>query len=228
MRPFDPRLLRAAPAARRPVAALAVVGVLQGVATIALAFALARPRRGRRRGQSLRTPALWLAGLFGVRAGSACVAERVAAWVGVEVTVALRRAAARPVARATGRAPARSPTARHARGPGRGAVEPYAARFLPALVAGVVVPVLAVGALVVVDRPSALIVVLTLPLLPLFAALIGRATQSRPSAAGGARDAGRALPRRHARAPDARRLRAGRAPGRGRRRGHRAAPRARR
>ena len=38
-------------------------------------------------------------------------------------------------------------------------------------------PVLAVGALFVVDWPSAVIVVLTLPLLPLFAALIGRTTQ---------------------------------------------------
>ena len=41
MRPFDPRILRVAPATRRPVATLAVVGVAQGVATIATAFALA-------------------------------------------------------------------------------------------------------------------------------------------------------------------------------------------
>ena len=40
MGPFDPRLLEAAPAARRPVAVLAVVGVLQGLATIGLAVAL--------------------------------------------------------------------------------------------------------------------------------------------------------------------------------------------
>ena len=39
MRPFDPRLLRAAPAARRPGAVLAVVGVLPGIATIGLAVA---------------------------------------------------------------------------------------------------------------------------------------------------------------------------------------------
>ena len=34
--------------------------------------------------------ALWLAALFGVRAVLAWTSERVAAWVGVEVTVALR------------------------------------------------------------------------------------------------------------------------------------------
>ena len=40
MKPFDPRLLQAAPTARAPIAVLAAVGVLQGFATIALAFAL--------------------------------------------------------------------------------------------------------------------------------------------------------------------------------------------
>ena len=55
-------------------------------------------------------------------------------------------------------------------------MEPYAARFLPTLVTAAVVPALAIATLVVVDWPSALVVVLTLPLLPVFAALIGKAT----------------------------------------------------
>ena len=178
MRPFDPRLLRTAPAARRPVAVLAVVGVLQGVATIGLAVALTALVVAVVEGTSLRTPALWLAALFGVRAGLAWVNERVAAWVGVEVTVALRE-------RLLGRwldAPAEErPEPDRAvtlAAQGAASVEPYAARFLPALVAGVVVPVLALVTLVLVDWVSALIVVLTLPLLPFFAALIGRATQA--------------------------------------------------
>jgi thiol reductant ABC exporter CydD subunit len=61
---------------------------------------------------------------------------------------------------------------------GAASVEPYAARFLPALVAGAVVPVLALATLFWVDWLSGLIVLLTLPLLPFFAALIGRATQA--------------------------------------------------
>ena len=40
MKPFDPRLLIEAPAARRPLAALAGMGVLAGTATVATAFAL--------------------------------------------------------------------------------------------------------------------------------------------------------------------------------------------
>ncbi|HET6953344.1 MAG TPA: hypothetical protein VFI47_23400, partial [Acidimicrobiales bacterium] len=90
MRPFDPRLLRTAPTARRPVAALAVVGVLQGVATIALAFALAAVVVAVVEGAPLRSPALWLAGLFAVRAALAWTSERAAARAGVEVTSALR------------------------------------------------------------------------------------------------------------------------------------------
>jgi len=178
MRPFDPRLLGTAPAARRPVAVLAVVGVLQGVATIGLAASVAALVVAVVEGTSLRTPALWLAGLFAVRAVLAWTSERVAAWVGVEVTVALRgqlvdRWLAAPAERRP--APDRAVTLA---AQGAASVEPYAARFLPALVAGAVVPVLAIATLFWVDWLSGLIVLLTLPLLPFFAALIGRTTQT--------------------------------------------------
>src|SRR5699024_5025660 len=49
--------------------------------------------------------------------------------------------------------------------------------YLPSLVAATVVPALTVVTLAFVDVWSALIVVFTLPLMPLFAALIGRHTQ---------------------------------------------------
>ncbi len=178
MRPFDPRLLRTAPAARRPVAVLAVVGVLQGVATIGLAIAVAALVVAVVDSTSLRTPALWLAGLFGVRAVLAWTSERVAAWVGVEVTVALRgRLVERWLAAPAERRPAPDRAVTLA-AQGAASVEPYAARFLPALVAGAFVPVLALATLFRVDWVSGLIVLLTLPLLPFFAALIGRATQA--------------------------------------------------
>ena len=178
MRPFDPRLLRAAPAARRPVAALAVVGVLQGLATIGLAVALTALVVALVEGMPLRQPALWLAALFVVRAGLAWVSERVAAWVGVEVTAQLREGLlARWLASPAERRPDPDRAVTLA-AQGAASVEPYAARFLPALVAGAVVPVLAIATLVWVDWISALVVVLTLPLLPFFAALIGKTTQA--------------------------------------------------
>ncbi|GGL36374.1 thiol reductant ABC exporter subunit CydD [Phycicoccus endophyticus] len=177
MRPFDPRVLAVAPAARRPVAVLALVGVLQGAATIGTAFALAALVVAVVEGSGLVGPAGWLAALLLARAVLSWVAERVAAWAGVEVTAALRSALLRRwlAVPAEGRPdPDRGATLA---AQGVAAVEPYAARFLPALVAGAVVPVLAVAALVGVDWVSALVVVLTLPLLPLFAALIGAATR---------------------------------------------------
>jgi ATP-binding cassette, subfamily C, bacterial CydD len=177
MRPFDPRLLRTAPAARRPVAVLAVVGVLQGLAAVGTAFALAALVVAVVDGSDLGAPAAWLAGLLTARAALGWAAEKVAAWAGVEVTAALReRLLARWLVVPAERRPDPDRGVTLA-AQGAATVEPYAARFLPALVAGAVVPVLAVVALLWVDWLSALIVVLTLPLLPFFAALIGRATQ---------------------------------------------------
>lgn len=178
MRPFDPRLLRVAPAARRPVAVLAVVGVLQGIATIGLAVALTALVVAVVEGMPLRAPALWLAGVFVVRAGLSWVSEKVAAWAGVEVTAQLREALlARWLASPAERRPDPDRAVTLA-AQGAASVEPYAARFLPALVAAAVVPALALATLVWVDWISALIVVLTLPLLPFFAALIGKTTQA--------------------------------------------------
>jgi thiol reductant ABC exporter CydD subunit len=153
--------------------------VLQGVATIGLAIAIAALIVAVVDSTSLRTPALWLAGLFGVRAVLAWVSERVAAWVGVEVTVALRgRLVERWLTAPAERRPAPDRAVTLA-AQGAASVEPYAARFLPALVSGAVVPVLALATLFWVDWVSGLIVLLTLPLLPFFAALIGRATQAQ-------------------------------------------------
>ncbi|HQG16957.1 MAG TPA: ABC transporter transmembrane domain-containing protein, partial [Ornithinibacter sp.] len=160
------------------MAVLAVVGVLQGIATIGLAVALTALVVAVVEGMPLRAPALWLAGLFVVRAGLSWVSEKVAAWAGVEVTAQLREALlARWLASPAERRPDPDRAVTLA-AQGAASVEPYAARFLPALVAGAVVPALALATLVWVDWISALIVVLTLPLLPFFAALIGKTTQA--------------------------------------------------
>ena len=92
MRPFDPQLLRTAPAARLPVAVLAVVGVFQGVATIGLTFALTALVVAVVEGGDRSVPLRWLLGAFALRAVLGWIVERVAAWAGVEVSTALRRA----------------------------------------------------------------------------------------------------------------------------------------
>ncbi len=177
MRPFDPRVLTVAPAARRPVALLAAVGVTQGVATIGTAFALAALVVAVVEGAGLGGPVAWLTGLLVLRAGLGWVSERVAAWAGVEVTAALRTVLLRRWLASSAEERPDPDRGATLSAQGVAAVEPYAARFLPALVAGAVIPALAVVALVWVDWLSALVVVLTLPLLPMFAALIGAATR---------------------------------------------------
>lgn len=176
MRPFDPRLLTAVPTARPAVVAVAGVGVLQGISTIALAFALARLIVALVTGESLAEPGLSTATWFAVRAGLAWAGERVRAWAGLAVSLGLReRLLAHWLAAPAGRRPEHAVTLA---AQGAASIEPYAARYLPALVSGTVVPALALLALASVDWMSALIVVLTLPLLPFFAALIGRSTQA--------------------------------------------------
>ena len=177
MKPFDPRILRVVPATRRPVAALAGIGVAQGIATIGTAFALASLVVAVVRGDSLLGPALWVGGLFALRALLGAASETIAARAGALVATRLREDlleawSTRTIEERPSRDRALTLAAQ-----GTSTVEPYIAKYLPALVSAAVVPVLAIACLVVVDWPSAVVVVLTVPLLPLFAALIGATTQ---------------------------------------------------
>ena len=177
MRPFDPRLLAQVPATRWPVLALGAIGVIQGLATIGLAFAVSALIVAVVEGLAVLTSGLWLVGLFVLRALLAVASELVGTWAGMRVSTVLREsligawlerdADSRPD---EGRAQALATQ-------GMTSIEPYVARFLPALVSGAFLPVLAIGTLAFVDWPSALIVAVTVPLMPLFAALIGHTTQ---------------------------------------------------
>ena len=188
-RQFDPRILRVVPATRRPVAALAGIGIVQGVATIATAFALASLVVAVVRGSDLTGPVLWTGGLFAARAVPGALSETVAARAGATVATGLREQLLaawsrrptdqRDVTDEAGESPfvrGRSRALTLAT-QGTSAVEPYVAKYLPALVSAAVVPALAIACLAVVDWPSAAIVVGTVWLLPLFAALIGATTQ---------------------------------------------------
>jgi ATP-binding cassette subfamily C protein CydD len=159
------------------VLALGAIGVATGLATIGLTFAVTDLVVAVVDGRQVLTPGLWLAGLFVLRGVLAAATELVGTWAGMRVSTYLRQrliavwlargADARPEA---GRAQALATQ-------GMTSIEPYVARYLPALVSGAFVPFLAIATLALIDWPSALIVVLTVPLLPLFAALIGRTTQ---------------------------------------------------
>ncbi|WEV76965.1 thiol reductant ABC exporter subunit CydD [Janibacter cremeus] len=177
MRPFDPRVLRVAPATRAPIAALGAIGVAQGVATIATAFALAHLVVAVVRGEPLVGPLVWTGGLFAVRAVLGALSERIAAAAGALVATQLRDQLLDAWSRRTVEERPPRDRALTLATQGTSAVEPYIAKYLPALIAAAVVPALAIGCLLLVDWPSAVVVILTVPLLPLFAALIGATTQ---------------------------------------------------
>ncbi|MGC5018576.1 thiol reductant ABC exporter subunit CydD [Micromonospora sp. DT47] len=179
-RPFDPRLLRRVPAARRDLAMLAMLGGLTALLVVgqatALAALLATAIDGR-----LDRPAL--AGFIAAVAGRALVT-----WA--QGTVAARAAA---TVKATLRADLLAAVGRHGPGwvagqragqlatlTGRGldALDAYFTGYLPQLVLSVTVPLAVLARLVLADWGSALIIALTIPLIPVFGALLGWQAQA--------------------------------------------------
>lgn len=181
MRPLDPRVLPHLRPARLPLAVVGAGQVLGALLVVVQAFALAALVVRLVGGTSWATPAVVLAAALAGRALCTVAVDvasaSAAARVGEHLRgVVLRRALDLPA----------TELARHRTGElgllatrGVAAVEPYLTRYLPALVLAAVLPPLVLVAIVSQDRWAALVVVLTLPLVPVFAALIGLATQDR-------------------------------------------------
>jgi thiol reductant ABC exporter CydD subunit len=184
VRALDPRLLRRTKSARRLLATDATLGVGSAVALLAQASLLARIIAKAFAGVPLRSLALDLGLLvvvFLVRGAFAWgieIAGRRAAWsVLSELRMALveRRLRAQPLAvDGTDGAEIAAVAVQ-----GIDALEGYFARYLPQAVLASVVPVLVIAWVAVVDVESALIMLLTLPLVPVFMWLIGRYTEER-------------------------------------------------
>ena len=185
MRPFDPRVVALVPTARGPLAWLLGLGVAAGLTAVAQAFAVAavvvalvQPQPGR----DLLTCLWWALGAFALRGVLAGATEIVAAHAGAVVSGGLRAALARVVLRR----PADADRSCSGSGSvdrtqllltsGAASVEPYVAHYLPTLVSAAVLPPAVILAMAWLDPITAIIPILTLPLLPLFAALIGSAT----------------------------------------------------
>ncbi|WP_446212616.1 thiol reductant ABC exporter subunit CydD [Micromonospora sp. IBSANI012] len=179
-RPFDPRLLRRVPAARRDLAVLAVLGGLTALLVVAQATALAALLATAIDG---RLDTVALAGFV-----AAVGARALVAWA--QGTVAARAAA---TVKATLRADLLAAVGRHGPGwvagqragqlatlTGRGldALDAYFTGYLPQLVLSVTVPLAVLARLVLADWGSALIIALTIPLIPVFGALLGWQAQA--------------------------------------------------
>ncbi|MFB6836574.1 thiol reductant ABC exporter subunit CydD [Streptomyces sp. NPDC056361] len=185
MKPIDPRLLRYARATRLFLIAVVALGLVGAALVVAQAMLIAEIVVGAfQKGQSvsaLTTPLLLLAGV--------AVARGLVSWL---TELAAHRASAAVKSELRGRLLGRAA----ALGPGwlsgqktgslialatRGvdALDDYFARYLPQLGLAVVVPVAVLARIVTEDWISAAIIVVTLPLIPIFMILIGWYTQAR-------------------------------------------------
>ncbi|WP_328866251.1 thiol reductant ABC exporter subunit CydD [Streptomyces sp. NBC_00304] len=185
MKPIDPRLLRHARATRLFLVAVVVLGLAGAALVIAQAMLVAEVVVGGFEdgltGSGLRTPLLLLAAVALGRALVTWLTELAAHRAGAAVKSELR-------GRLLDRAAALGPEWLSGQRTGslvtlatRGidALDDYFARYLPQLGLAVVVPVAVLARVVTGDWISAAIIVVTLPLIPLFMILIGWATQSR-------------------------------------------------
>ncbi|MCX5141523.1 thiol reductant ABC exporter subunit CydD [Streptomyces sp. NBC_00338] len=185
MKPIDPRLLRHARATRLFLVALVVLGLAGAALVITQAMLVAEVVVGGFEdgltGAGLRTPLLLLAAVALGRALVSWLTELAAYRAGAAVKSELR---GRLLARAAELGPdwlsgQRTGSLVALATRGIDALDDYFARYLPQLGLAVVVPVAVLARVVTEDWISAAIIVVTLPLIPLFMILIGWATQSR-------------------------------------------------
>ncbi|MER6251010.1 thiol reductant ABC exporter subunit CydD [Streptomyces sp. NPDC001584] len=185
MKPIDPRLLRYARSTRLFLGAvvalgLAGAGLVVGQAMLIAEIVVGAFERGLD-GQALRTPLLLLAAVALGRGLVAWLTELAAHRAGAAVKSELR---GRLLDRAAELGPGwlagqRTGSLVSLATRGVDALDDYFSRYLPQLGLAVVVPVAVLARIVTEDWVSAAIIVVTLPLIPVFMILIGMATQSR-------------------------------------------------
>ncbi|MFF2423805.1 thiol reductant ABC exporter subunit CydD [Streptomyces mirabilis] len=185
MKPIDPRLLRYARATRFFLMAVVGLGAAGAALVIAQAMLVAEVVVGAfQHGHSaseLRTPLVLLVAVAVGRAVVSWLTELAAHRASAAVKSELR---GRLLERATALGPGwlsgqRTGSLVALATRGVDALDDYFSRYLPQLGLAVVVPVAVLARIVTEDWVSAAIIVVTLPLIPVFMALIGWATRSQ-------------------------------------------------
>jgi ATP-binding cassette, subfamily C, bacterial CydD len=184
MKPLDRRLLRHARAARGYLAVVVVLGLVLTALVLAQAGLLARALAGAAPG--VGAVALWpvLASLLAVvlaRSVAVYGGEVAALRASASVKSQLRRRLAAQVLRLGPAWLGGQRTGEIATLATRGldALDPYFARYLPQLVLACLVPLAVAVRVALADWISALIIVVTLPLIPVFTVLVGLPARAR-------------------------------------------------
>ncbi|MEV4811314.1 thiol reductant ABC exporter subunit CydD [Micromonospora avicenniae] len=179
-RPFDPRLLRRVPAARRDLALLALLGVLAAGLVVAQATTLAALLATAFDGRLDRPALAGFAATVAARTLLVWAQGTVAARVAATVKAALRADLLAAVGRNGPGWVAGQRAGQLATLAGRGldALDAYFTGYLPQLVLSVTVPLAVLARIGLADWSSAVIIALTLPLIPIFGALLGWQAQA--------------------------------------------------
>ncbi|WP_166391226.1 thiol reductant ABC exporter subunit CydD [Nocardioides ochotonae] len=175
MKPTDPRLRTHLTPARLPLAGVLAAGVVGAVLIIGQAWTVTGLVVAAVRGEDLAPWALGVAGVFVARALCSWAGDLAAARAASVVGTHLRRQVTAALLRRRTSEPGDAVLLTR----GISAAEPYLTRYLPAVVLAGVLPALTVVVIATQDWLSALIVVLTLPLVPVFGALVGVATRDK-------------------------------------------------
>ncbi|RLK23606.1 ATP-binding cassette subfamily C protein CydD [Micromonospora sp. M71_S20] len=179
-RPFDPRLLRRVPGARRDLAVLTLLGVLAAGLVVAQATALAALLATAFEGRLDRPALAGFAAAVAARSLLVWAQGTVSARVAATVKAALRADLLGAVGRHGPGWVAGQRAGQLATLTGRGldALDAYFTGYLPQLVLSVTVPLAVLARIFVADWSSALIIAVTLPLIPIFGALLGWQAQA--------------------------------------------------
>jgi ATP-binding cassette subfamily C protein CydD len=184
VRPVDRRLLRQAGAARGYLAVTAGLGLAAGMLILPQAELLSRALAGAARGTgtgALAAVLAWLAVVLTGRALAAAGSETAALRAAAVVKSGLRQRLSVHVLRLgprwLGGQRAGEITTLATRG--LDALDAYFARYLPRLVLAVAIPLAVLARVAFADWISAVIIAITLPLIPVFAVLIGWHTRAQ-------------------------------------------------
>lgn len=179
--PLDPRLVRRARATLPFLAGLCVVGVATALLILAQAWLLSRGVSSVFAAHHLDGVAMWCGLLAAVFCGRACLAwlqESLAHQASASVKSQLRRDILQARLSRPTDATMPSGTLISLMTTGLDALDDYYSKYLPQLVLAVIVPAVLATAIGLNDLTSLVIVVVTIPLIPVFMALIGWRTEA--------------------------------------------------
>jgi ATP-binding cassette subfamily C protein CydCD len=182
--PFDARLMRELPVVRQALVGLGGATVVMAGCTVAQAVLLAQIISSvfaRPLTTHVGAQLIGLAAVMGIKACAGGSIEWIAQRASASVRTGLRHHLLDAVARLGPRwlADADRPALVAAAGPGIEGLDGYVTRAMPAMVAAAVTPVVVLVAIGFADPSSLAILLVTLPLVPVFLALIGVTTRRR-------------------------------------------------